>query len=126
MEDLNQSKLLERYLELLSDEEEDVKSVSIRCLPWVLQKLTRDKVESLILPILKKTLVESNGKVRTTLLNQMGRFSESLHQEDLFKPIEDELVQLIQESFIDNGKKVDEDDFNLEIYKGLNQVDSEN
>lgn len=50
----------------------------------------------------------------------MGRFSESLHQEELFKPIEDELVQLIQESFIDNGQKVDEDDFNLEIYRDIN------
>lgn len=36
VEDLNQQKLLERYLELLGDEEQDVQSIAIKCLPFVL------------------------------------------------------------------------------------------
>ena len=42
VEDLQQSKLLDRYLELLNDEEQDVQSIAIRCLPWVLSKITRE------------------------------------------------------------------------------------
>ena len=39
MEILSQSKMLEKFLELLNDEESDVQSICIKCLPWVIQKV---------------------------------------------------------------------------------------
>ena len=55
-EDLHQSKLLERYIELLNDEEEDVQSISIICLPRVLYKLSSDVALNKIIPSLQKIL----------------------------------------------------------------------
>ena len=143
VEDLQQAKLLDRYLELLNDEEPDVQSISIKCLPWVLSKINQETAYQSIVPMLKKILPLANGKVQTTILNQMGRFSESvsstlffesidcnfsilkLQNLDLFPEMEDHLRELIKSSFIDNGKKI-EDDFNIGIFKGLNKCDSEN
>ena len=44
---------------------------------------------------------------------------------DLFSEIEQQLMDVIKLSFIDNGKKVD-DDFNIGVLRGLNRCDSEN
>ena len=44
---------------------------------------------------------------------------------DLFFEIEQQLLDVIKLSFIDNGKKVD-DDFNIGVLRGLNRCDSEN
>jgi len=41
-EDIYQAKLLDRFLELLNDEEPDVQSIAVKCLPWVLDKVTYD------------------------------------------------------------------------------------
>ena len=124
VEDLQQSKLLDRFLELLNDEEQDVQSIAIRCLPWVLAKITREMAQQYLIPPLKKILPMSCGKVQTTVLNQMGRFSESLQNLDFFAEIEYHLLELIKLSFIDNGRTAD-DDFNMCVFRGLNKVDSE-
>jgi len=44
---------------------------------------------------------------------------------DLFFEIEQQLLDVIKLSFIDNGKSVD-DDFNIGVLRGLNRCDSEN
>ena len=44
----------------------------------------------------------------------MGNFSETLSNLGMFKQIEEDLVDLIKCSLIDNGKKV-ENDFNLKL-----------
>ena len=53
----------------------------------------------------------------------MGRFSEKLHNLNLFTEIEENLVNLIKSSFPDTGKKPDSD-FEL-AYKGLKKSDSD-
>ena len=53
----------------------------------------------------------------------MGRFSEKLHNLNLFTEIEESLVNLIKSSFPDTGKK-QESDFDF-AYKGLKKSDSD-
>ena len=43
---------------------------------------------------------------------------------DIFHEIESSLINVIKQSFIDKGVKVD-DDFNMITYRGLNRVESE-
>jgi len=62
--------------------------------------------------------------VTSTILYQMGNFSETLSNLGMFKQIEEDLVDLIKCSLVDNGKKV-ENDFNLGYFKGLYRNDSD-
>ena len=117
------SKLLDRYIEVLNDEEEDVQSMAIEGLPWVINRVPPDQVKSKIIPCLQKILQTCEGKVKNTVLLQMGRFSEKLHNLNMFTDIEESLLALIKSSFADTGKKP-EQDFEL-AYKGLKKSDSD-
>ena len=68
--DMSASKMLERFVEVLTDSEEDVVSTSILVLPWVLDRLDQDQVRKHMLPIIRKLCCESavGEKVRATML----------------------------------------------------------
>ena len=54
----------------------------------------------------------------------MGRFSEKLHNLNLFTEIEESLLNLIKSSFPDTGQKKNESDLEFD-YKGLKKSDSD-
>lgn len=48
--DLFASKMLERFVEVLTDSEEDVQSTAILVLPWVLDRLSAEQISKSIIP----------------------------------------------------------------------------
>lgn len=105
---IQQTKVVERYVELLADEELEVQAEAINCLIWVFQKLPADQARAMILPTLTKILQTCQRQVMQSFLSQMGKICEALVNLGLFKDIEDDLMLLIQRSFIDNGNKVED------------------
>ena len=69
LQTLQSSKMVERFVELLGDEESDVQSVSINCLVWVFQKLPAGQARAAVLPILSRILQTCQGPVMQTFLS---------------------------------------------------------
>ena len=63
VQNIQQTKVLERYVELLADEELEVQSEAINCLVWVFQKLPADQARATVLPTLSKILQSCQGLV---------------------------------------------------------------
>ena len=123
--DLVTSKMLDRYLEVLTDSEEDVQSTALLVLPWVLDRLDDDQIVKHIQPILKKICCEPVGeKVSASLLYQIGRISSCLHEKGVFSEFEPAILTLIQDRFIDTGSTLTEA-FVMGAFKGLFKEDSD-
>lgn len=50
--EISNNKIVEKYVETFADEEEDVRCIAIKNLPWVLEKVDSDVVKSAIVPSL--------------------------------------------------------------------------
>lgn len=111
--------MAERFVELLGDEESDVQGAAINSLVRVFQKLPADQARATVLPILTRILQTCQGPVMQTFLYQSGKICDALVNLGLFPEVEDDLMLLIQRSFIDSGNKV-EDEHSLLQPRGMN------
>lgn len=120
-----QSKMVERYVEILTDSEQEVKRAGWGSLPWVLEKIDADATSQHILPLLSSYLNNPNlSKVNATLLYNIGKICQALSSQGLFNQMMPSIINLIKSSFIDIGKTL-EDSFAKSNFKGLRIVDPE-
>lgn len=121
-EDILASKMHERAIEIINDEEEEVQITSIHILPWILDRLHPEQLEQHIkTPLL--TLIRDSTKstnLFATIFYQLGKICQSLENKGILNSFIEQIINLLLEGQIDKGDKI-KTAYVSEHFKGLSQ-----
>lgn len=107
--DIVASKMVERFIEILKDEEEEVQCSAIQVLPMVLERLSKEQIKQSLMDCVHSLLssVSISYKAQVTLAFNLGKICNELQNKELLIQTRDQICTFLKSLQLDTGSKLE-------------------